>query len=121
MTKLVALLKARAEMDIDAFVKRYETGHVPLIERLLPMHRTYSRNYVKRLADARLDHAGAPAWFDVLTMLRYDDPNTLTELGKHMAQGDIGTAIADDERAFLDRERTLTMMVDEVETPRDKL
>lgn len=121
MIKLVALLKARAGMDRDAFIERYETGHAPLIERLLPLHSFYGRNYIRPPAGARLDHAGAPTWFDVLTMLRYDDAAQLAELGRRIAQEGIGAAIAEDERAFLDRERSLMMTMDEVETPRERL
>lgn len=124
MIKLFALLAAKQGLDHEAFVRRYEGGHVPLIERLIPVHSHYRRNFIVPDGLVSLGHieggSGRP-FFDVVTEMKYEDQGKLVELGGLIKQDGIGEQIAADEAAFLDRSKMLMFSVEEHETPADRL
>jgi hypothetical protein len=124
MLKLFALLKTRDGMTRDAFVRRYEQGHVPLIERLIPLHSHYRRNFIMPdgvIAPGHVDPGGARPFFDVLTEMKYENQGTLAALVARLGQDGTGEAIAADEADFLDRTQMLMFSVDEHATPAARL
>lgn len=121
MIKQIALLKARPGMDHAGFVERYETGHAPLVDRLLPLHQSYSRNYIKPADGPRLDHAAGSQWFDVMTMLGYAGPGKLVELGARLAQPGVADSIQADAANLFDGSMMQVIAVDERVTPQDQL
>lgn len=124
MIKQFAMLTKKPGMSFDAFVDRYENGHVPLIQRLVPFHTGYRRNFVVPAGGVGLGHVGGAAerpFFDVLTELTYDGPQKLKDLSAKLSDGSIADQIATDEAAFLDRSKMLMMAVDERSTPAERL
>lgn len=124
MIKQVALLKAKAGMEHSAFVKRYEEGHVPLIEDLVPHHDEYRRNFIIPGSLVELDHIDDPAPppdFDVITALWYKDSSKLDALARDLAETDKGQQIAEDETHLFDRTKMVMFQADEYVTPKERL
>lgn len=124
MIKQIALLKAKAGMDHEAFVKRYEEGHVPLIEELVPHHDEYRRNFIIPGSLVQLDHiedAPPPPDFDVITALWYKDQSKLADLSRDLAETDKGEQIAEDETHLFDRTKMVMFAAEEHVTPKERL
>lgn len=60
MIKQTALLKKKQGMSHEAFIKRYEEGHVPLINEVLPFHCDYKRNFIIPGSMVELEHIADP-------------------------------------------------------------
>lgn len=124
MIKQTALLKSRPGMDRDAFIRRYEQGHAPLVDRLLPYHGRYRRNYVIPGSLVKLDHIAQPPpapEFDVITQIWYQDQAKLDALSRALAETGAGKELAEDEQALFDRTWMVMFATEEHETPPDLL
>ena len=105
--KIVALMARKPELTHDEFVDRYESGHVPLILRLLPPFGSYRRNYISD--PAVRDALG----FDVMTEAWFPDAEAHRAVIEAMADPETGDAIARDEEIFMDRSRTVVFAANE--------
>jgi hypothetical protein len=99
---------------------------VPLICELLPgFFLDYRRSYPEPGTMFFPDHMeGAPPDgppFDVITELWMESRQKLDEMGAKMADPEIGTRVADDEKQFLDRTSMIMFLVDERQTSREDL
>jgi hypothetical protein len=122
--KQIALLKAKAGMSREAFIRRYEDGHAPLISEILPFFEEYRRSFL--IPDgmprpSHLDNADTDVEFDVVTELWFEDAASLKALGDRVARTDAGTRIADDESHLFDRSRMIMFGVEEHHTDSDRL
>lgn len=105
--KLVAMFARRPDLSHEAFVERYETLHVPLVQKLLPPFSDYRRSYISD-AGTR-EKLGC----DVITEAWFDEKPAYEAVTKAMADPAIAAAIAQDEAEFIDRERMVTFAVEE--------
>lgn len=124
MIKQVALLKAKPGMEYQAFVKRYEEGHAPLVEEMIRYHEEYRRNFIIPGSLVQLEHiadAPPPPDFDVITALWYKDASKLQSLAHDLAETDKGERLAEDEKALFDRTKMTMFEGDERVTPAEKL
>lgn len=124
MIKQVALLKIKAGMSHDAFVDRYENGHVPLIHDVVPFFSEYRRSFVIPGSMVGLAHVGAAAPapdFNSLTEIWYENQERLDTLAKTIGETDAGDRIAADEEDLFDRTRMVMFTVDERVTPTEEL
>lgn len=110
MVKGIALLKRKPGVSLEEFRKHYEEVHAPLATRLFPTIRRYVRNYVARVVSPV--GAAEPA-FDCVTEQWFDSMEGLQAMLDASA-GEAGRAIRDDEKKFLDRTKTVYLIVEEV-------
>jgi hypothetical protein len=103
---IVALFARRNDLTHDAFVERYEQGHVPLIRALLPPFGRYRRAYVSDPA------ARERLGYDVMTEAWFADTEAHEAVLRAMADPAIADAIAHDEDRFIDRARSTVFLAD---------
>ena len=124
MIKQTALLKKKHGMDHDAFVKRYEEGHVPLVNRVLPFHADYRRNFIVPNSLVELEHIAdppPPPDFDVITQIWYENQAKLDGLLEALANTDAGDQISRDEEDLFDRSKMVMFETEAFETPQELL
>ncbi len=110
MVKGVALIKRKPGLSPEEFRKHYEEVHAPLIRKSFPSLKRYARNFVNAAPFSR--GAGEPE-FDCITEMWFDDMQGFQAMVDAWG-GEAGRAIANDERRFLDRTKTVYLIVEEV-------
>ena len=124
MIKQTALLKKKQGMSHEDFVKRYEEGHVPLVNEILPYHCDYKRNFIIPGSMIELEHIAdppPPPDFDVITQIWYEDQSKLDSLLDALANTDAGAKIARDEEDLFDRSKMAMFETEAHETPQELL
>jgi hypothetical protein len=124
MIKQMALLKKKQGMSHEAFVERYEQGHVPLVNEVIPFHCDYKRNFIIPGSFVELDHIAEPPPppdFDVITQIWYEDQSKLDALLNALSKTDAGEKIARDEEDLFDRSRMAMFATQPHETPQHLL
>jgi hypothetical protein len=100
--KIIALLKRRAGMSMEAFVEYYETNHAPLVLRLVPYITDYRRNYVEQgSAFASMD--GKEPDCDVITEAWFATEEDFAKFSEVGSRPEIREIVIRDELNFLDR------------------
>ena len=112
MVKGIALLKRKPGLSVEEFRKHYEGSHALLALKLVPTIRKYARNYVTTIAFP--SGAGEPE-FDCITEQWFDDMEGFQAM-RDIAASEAGRAISEDEKKFLDRTKTVYLLVEEVES-----
>ncbi len=110
--KVIAMLRKRADISREAFIRYYNENHAPLILSLMPGIVEYRRNFT--VFDGAYVNAGAaPFDFDVLTEIRFRDRAAYDAAMVVAADPAVAQRIADDEENFLDRAGTRMFVVEE--------
>jgi hypothetical protein len=110
--KIIALLKRRAGMSMEAFVEYYEKNHAPLVLRLVPYITDYRRNYVEHgSAFASMD--GKEPDCDVITEAWFGTEEDFAKFGEVGSRPEIRDIVIKDELNFLDRESIRMFVVRE--------
>lgn len=109
MVKGIALLKRKPGLSPEEFRRHYEEVHAPLIRKLAPSIGKYVRNYV---IARPFPPASGETEFDCVTEQWFENMEGFQEMIDAMA-GEAGRAIRADERTFLDRGRTVYVLVEE--------
>ncbi len=109
MVKGIALLARKPGLSPEEFRRHYEEVHAPLIRKLVPSLKRYLRNYVTRRP---FPPAAGGTEFDCVTEQWFDSMEGFQQMIDAMA-GEAGRAIRADERTFLDRARTVYVIVEE--------
>ncbi|MFC2000550.1 EthD domain-containing protein [Chloroflexota bacterium] len=112
MVKGIALLKRKPGLTVEEFRKHYEEVHAPLAVKLFPTIRKYMRNYITSVpfpADA------GELEFDCITEQWFDDMEGFQAM-MDAGAGEAGRTISNDEKTFLDRAKTVYLLVEEVAT-----
>ena len=107
MIKTIAMIKRKADLSREEFVKHYEEVHAPLALKHLPMIKQYVRNHLVEIPGME----GGPD-FDCITEIWMDSLEDAMELFQFV-QSDEGQVVRDDEDKLLDREKTVFFLVDE--------
>ena len=115
MFKVIALLKRKPGMSIDAFIDHYERQHAPLGLRYLTVADRYVRHYLHPMPYP-LDGRVAEPDYDVLTELWFADRARYDEGMAELGAPEAACAIGADEELFLDRPRSRLMFVEERES-----
>lgn len=118
MIKIVCLFNRKPGLTMREFRDYYENNHVPLVTKLLPQPRTYSRSYAREDRDyvAPHGHADRPVAaraFDVLTELIFDSEEDYQKMVTALSDPEIRRTVARDEARFFDRASMRTYFVDE--------
>ena len=110
MVKGIALLKSKPGLSPAEFRKHYEEVHAPLALSLFPTIRKYVRNYITTIA---FPAGAAELDFDCITEQWFDNMKGFQAM-MDAGAGEAGRAIGDDEKKFLDRTKTIYLLVEEV-------
>jgi hypothetical protein len=119
LIKQIALLKKKTGMTPEAFLQRYEGGHVPLVLSLVPYFTGYRRSFIlppDRISVPQTPARGEQPDFHVITELWFEDQVQLDRLGRDLAETDAGQLIAADESDLFDRSRMIMFAADEFVT-----
>ena len=101
MVKLVCLMKRRAGMTFEEFVKAYETKHRPLVLSFRPNARRYARRYIKPQQN-RIYSAQSESPYDVITEIWFDTQEEFDQGIGRMATDQAAAAIAADSEQLFD-------------------
>ena len=110
--KIVTLLKRKAGMSREDFVRYYESRHAVLATEVVPGLMDYRRMYI----DPGRPAFGMPAdslGFDVITTLVFADAAAYEHAFQTLARPDIAQRIAEDEEQLFDRACIKAYIVDE--------
>lgn len=114
--KTVTLLKRRADIDRDEFIRRYETGHARLGERLLRGSAIrYVRRYLVAVPNPETGAVDEPM-HDVLMEIWFPDRATWEQTMARLATPEIMAEIAADEETLFDRSRNAFFLIEEHES-----
>jgi uncharacterized protein (TIGR02118 family) len=110
MVKGIALFKRKPGLSLEQFRNHYEQVHAPLARSLFPSIRGYVRNYVTA---APFSPGGEEPEFDCITEQWFDSMEGFQSMA-NIFNGEAGRVIREDEKRFLDRNRTVYLIVEEV-------
>lgn len=108
MIKAIALIRRKPGISREEFKRHYEEIHAPLALRYLSFAR-YARNHVNDTPPL------PPPDFDVASVFWYADMDQLQATQNFLSSEDY-KVLAADEETFMDREKTVAFMVEEVPT-----
>ena len=109
MVKEMVLIKSKAGISREEFVRKYEEEFVPLILRLCPGIKKYVRNYVRTPLTAP-DPNALP--FDCITEVWYKDMEAFKSFAQ-LAMSEKGKVIFDLEATFMETGRMVAVLVKE--------
>ena len=110
MVKGIAVLKRKPGLSQEEFIRHYEEIHVPLVLKHLPSIKRYVRNYV--ISTVVAPRGVEELEFDCITEQWFDDMQGFQAM-MDFAASEPGRVIRDDEKNFLDRKRTVYVLVEE--------
>jgi len=109
MVKGIAVLKRKPGLSQEEFHKHYEEVHVPLVLKHLPTIKRYVRNYI---TSTIVPPGVKELEFDCITEQWFDDMEGFQAM-MDFAASEAGHVIRDDEKSFLDRKKTVYVLVEE--------
>ncbi len=122
--KLMLLFSRKPGMSFDEFRDHYETKHAPMSLRILPFFKSYTRNYVRQREAYQPGDDGVARPrpdFDVATEIRFASKSDFDRMIAAFAEPAIWKQIDEDMDKFVDRSKSRTFIVDEVDTPAELL
>ena len=111
MIKHFFLISKKPEISAEDFRTYYETHHVPLVRRLLPMFAHYQRHYIDR-SESRIDAAQVEPDFDVITEIHFATQADYDLFLETVSDPDVLAAIRTDEANFLISDATRSLRMD---------
>jgi hypothetical protein len=114
--KTIALLKRKAGLTHEEFVRYYEGHHAPLILSIAPQVCDYRRNFL-RAEGAIIPPGAAPLEHDVITELWYPDQAAYAAAMAAFTDPVNAARIAADEENLFDRAYTRFYVVEEHRSP----
>src|SRR6476646_10900944 len=107
MLTVFAFLTKSEDIETEAFIKYYESNHVPLVLSVAFAPTVYKRNYLVRGDEFNREDEAVD--FDVVTELVFPDRDAFAAWIEKLSVEAIGT----DEQRFLDRSRTSAYVIEE--------
>jgi len=110
--KIVALIKRRPDLTLEAFRDYYEHQHAPLFRRVIPREVAdaithYVQNHAVQLGSGATDPP-----YDCVTEIGFDDLDGM-RLWSRWYLGDEGTVLRDDEEHFMDTRQRIVIVTEE--------
>lgn len=113
--KIIALLKRKPGLTMDAFIEYYENKHAPLVLKIAPFITDYRRNYARGgSALGSLD--GAASDCDVITEAWFATREDFEKFNTEALKPENREAIIRDELNFIDRDSMRLFVVEERES-----
>lgn len=123
MVKLIFLLKRKPDTTPEHFRAHYESSHVKLAQKYIGHLLTgYIRNYptFAMRNPSNVPEGTTPAPYDMgydcITEMLVKDQAAVEEINRIFNDPEINPILAADELKFLDREATVMIVIDEVDT-----
>jgi uncharacterized protein (TIGR02118 family) len=123
MIKLIFMLKRKAGISPEAFREHYESSHVKLAHQYIGhLLQKYVRNYPLQAVlnpSNQAEGAAPPAAgydYDVITEMYLNNHEAVQEMSRIFNDPQINPILVEDELKFLDREATLMLVCDQVDT-----
>ena len=116
MIKTIALLRKKAGLTREQFIRYYETRHAPLILSIAPQVCDYRRNFLVE-EGAIVAPGAAPRDYDVITELWYPDAAAFAAAMAAFTDPVNAARIAADEENVFDRSATRFYTVEERASP----
>jgi hypothetical protein len=111
--KTITLLKRRADLTLDQFIERYETGHAQLGARLLRGRAShYARRFLRPVPNPETG-AVAEGEYDVVMEIWYPDRATWEATMAHLSAPEVMAEIVADEETLFDRAKNRFFLVEE--------
>ena len=110
MVKEMVLVKRKADISREEFVKKYEEVLVPLIMKRCPGIKRYVRNYMR--TPLMLPQGADEPGFDCITEVWYEDMEAFKAFAQ-FAMSEDGKVIFDTEATFMDTSKTVAVLVRE--------
>lgn len=118
MIKIMCFLKRKPGMSRAEFKDYYETTHAPLIEKMLPHYKTFTRNFFAPVQDYEPGHMDNKRVqeldFDVVTELTFETQEDYDKIVAGLSDPEIGAVITADEENIFDRSK-MSVYIMEVE------
>jgi hypothetical protein len=124
MIKQLGIFRAKPGMERQAFIDRYENGHVPFALKRCPWLSDYRRNYPQKgspIATAHLEVAKAVPEIDVVSEFKYASQADADRVAAVLSDPTIGQQFAEDEAQLFDRSKMTIIPVEEFATPENEL
>lgn len=123
MIKLIFMLKRKPGITPEAFREHYESSHVKLAHKYIGhlLHK-YVRNYPQQAVlnpSNQAENIAAPAGgfdYDVITEMYLKNHEAVQEMSRIFNDPKINPILVADELKFLNREATLMLVCDQVDT-----
>jgi uncharacterized protein (TIGR02118 family) len=112
MIKIVTLLRRKAGMSRQDFIRYYESTHAVLAKKLIPGLDNYSRNYIDPGRGAFGMSAESPG-FDCVTEIIFPNETVYAAALAAIAKPEVAEAIARDEENLFDRSAIRSYIVEE--------
>ncbi len=123
MVKIIFMLKRKAGTTPEHFRAHYESSHVKLAQKYIGHLLTgYVRNYptfaMRNPSNVPAGTTPAPydIGYDCVTEMFVNDQAAVEEINRIFNAPEINPILAEDELKFLDREATVMIVIDEVDT-----
>lgn len=123
MIKLIFMLKRKPGITPEAFREHYESSHVKLAYKYIGhLLQKYVRNYPQQAVlnpSNQAEGAAAPAAgfdYDVITEMYLTNHEAVQEMSRIFNDPKINPILVEDELKFLNREATLMLVCDQVDT-----
>jgi uncharacterized protein (TIGR02118 family) len=122
MVKCVFLFKRKEGTTHEHFRNYYESNHAPLVSRLVPFFKSYSRNYIRQgegFVPKGTTTLGAVIGYDCVTELEFETQADYDKALQRLADPEVRSQIVADENNFMDRTPggRLMYIVDEHKSP----
>jgi uncharacterized protein (TIGR02118 family) len=116
MFKVIWALKRKPGLDAEAFRRHFETSHAPLaVQHFGRLLLEYRRNYVSEVGGPGAAADGGPG-FDCFSEWTMADESVYREIQQILAVPEVGRAIAEDSRMFIDNAATVVFTTTVVES-----
>jgi uncharacterized protein (TIGR02118 family) len=123
MIKIIFMLKRKPGTSREQFRQHYENSHVKLAQKYIGhLLEKYIRNYpVFASLNPSNQPAGSPPTpydfeYDVVTEMYLKDEAAVAEMTRIFHDPAINPILVEDELRFLDRDQTLMLVIDQVDT-----
>ena len=123
MLKIVYFLKRKHGISPEQFRQHYESSHVVLAKRYIGhLLEDYVRNYPQfaLLNPSEIPEGTEPAPYDIgydcITEMYVKDQAAIAEMTRIFNDPDINPILVEDELKFLERDQTVMIMVEVVNT-----
>jgi uncharacterized protein (TIGR02118 family) len=113
--KIIALLKRKPGLTMEAFIHYYENNHAPLVLNIAPFIMDYRRNYARSGSALGSLDGGAPDC-DVITEAWFATKEDFDKFNTEAVKPENRDAIIRDELNFLDRGSMRLFIVEERES-----
>lgn len=107
MIKLIALIKRRPDVTLEAFCDYYEHRHAPLFQRAIPDEVAAAITHYVQNHAVQLGNGTTETPYDCVTEIGFDDLDGMRQWSSwYLGEG--GKVLRDDEENFMDpSQRTL--------------